>query len=104
MNIIQIKYTSIYKNRPIKITVDANPKFTINKDVKLPKRIPHIRSYNTKVIDYINNVEKKIIYPLDFWFNIIDDNDTLEQELEEINNNIPNWYNINILLLDDHEF
>jgi hypothetical protein len=52
---------------------------------------------------YENNQLKKIIYPVELLFTNIDDSDAIEHYIIELKNMWPNWYNIQVELINNRK-
>lgn len=70
-----------------------------NKDInycKYPKQDiqNHIRGYTTNYYDNFENLIQQVIYPPELWFTSVDEFDPIEQKINFIKNETPDWSEI----------
>jgi hypothetical protein len=67
---------------------------------KYPRELPRagtIRGFRTVYFDSKSGIQKQIIYPEKFWFQVIELDDPLELAIIDIKNNWPDWYLIYVI-------
>ena len=67
---------------------------------KWPRELPRenfIRGFRTIYIDPENTVVKQILYPQKFWFEKVELDDPIENDIIEIKNLWPDWYMIQVI-------
>ena len=64
-----------------------------------PKReiMDHIRGYSTRCYNHHEKVIKEIKYPRELWFTSVDKFDPIQQKIESIKNEYPDWIRIVII-------
>ena len=57
----------------------------------------YIRGYSTDYYDHNNNLLQQIVYPKELWLTPVDQYDPIEQKIEKIKKEIPDWSTIVII-------
>jgi hypothetical protein len=77
----------------VKLKLNGTPPRCIYPREKVSCRL---RTSCTVYFDHTEKIVKKIIYPRDLWYTLIEPDDEIEQDIIHIKNFLPDWQEIEI--------